>query len=181
MQNTIDFVQVINMVDHTVSYTIPEMNIVRRFDPFEAKNLPVEEIIALNYKRGGHRLLQHYLCVKDDELKEIIGIPEDLFEYDYSEEDIERILLEDHEDVLRDTLDFAPQGIIELVKSKAFKLKIPDTNKRQIIFDMTGTDVDTQIKLQEMAEKALAEDGVESATQDKEEQPRRRRRVPVKK
>ena len=173
-------VSLTNMVDHTVSYSVPEMNVSRHFDVFETKKVPAKEIRALNYKRGGHVLLQHYLCVKNDELKKEIDVPVDLPEYDYTVEDVDRILLKDDEDVLRDTLDFAPDGIVELVKSRAFKLKIPDTNKRRIIFEMTGTDIDTQITLQEQAEKALSRDGV-TTNNEKQEQPTRKRRVPVNK
>lgn len=172
-------VSVTNMVDNGVSYSIPEMNVSRHFNPFETKNLTADEIRSLNFKRGGRVLLRDFLCVKNDELKKELGIPTDIPEYDYTAADIDRILLQEDDDVLRDTLDFAPEGIIELLKSRAFKLKIPDTNKRKIIFEMTGTDIDTQITLQEQAERALAQDGVEVES-DKKEQPARRRRVSIK-
>lgn len=176
-------VQVRNMVDHPVSYRVDERGVTRRFESGEVKNIPEGELRALSYKRGGRYLLQHYLCVKDNELKKDFNIPEDLIEYDYTEADVDRILLNGSIEELEDTLDFAPDGIIELVKSRAYKLKIPDTNKRQVIHNFTGTDINKQIELKEQAELALANEGgiTESAETSAVEQPKRKRRVPVTK
>lgn len=176
-------VEVRNMVNNPVGYSIQELNINRTFDPFETKKLPVKELRALNYKRGGHILLHDYLSVNNNEFREELGIPADAIEYDYTQDDIDRILLKDEEDVLKDTLEFGPQGIVDLVKSRAFKLKIPDVNKREIIRQFTGTDVNKQILLQEQAEAALKLEKEESSDAETatSNTPQRRRRVAVSK
>lgn len=171
-------VPVRNMVDHTVSYIVEDLNVTRRFDPFETKEISIRELRALNYKRGGRVLLRDYLSVKNDDFRREIGIPEDAIEYDYRQADIDEILLEKPVEVLEDTLEFGPEGIKELVQSRAVKLQIPDMSKRQIIYEFTGVDVNKQIKLKQDQENAMKQDGVQAVEQVPTEV-KRRRRVPV--
>ena len=173
-------VPVRNMVDHTVSYIVEDLNVTRRFDPFETKEISIAELRALNYKRGGRILLRDYLSVKNDEFRKEIGIAEDAIEYDYRQADIDKILLEEPVEVLEDTLDFGPAGIKELVQSRAVKLKIPDINKRQVIYDFTGVDINKQIKLKEDQEEAMEAEGVQ-AVEAVPTEVRRQRRVAVHK
>lgn len=180
-------VQVVNLVDHPISYVLPELQVTRRFDPHEAKNLPISELRALNYKRGGRVLLHDYLSVKNNDFRKEIGITEDIIEYDYSVQDIDKLLLEGDIDVLKDALEFGPRGIVELIKSRAVKLKIPDLAKRQAIKDIAGTDVHKQIALIEEQEAALARDkqnadsAEDAPTEKKETAGTRKRRVATKK
>lgn len=176
-------VQVVNLVDHPVSYVLPELQVTRRFDPHESKKLSIGELRALNYKRGGRVLLHDYLSVKNNDFRKEIGITEDIIEYDYSVQDIDELLLEGDIDVLKDALEFGPKGIVELIKSRAVKLKIPDLAKRQAIKDIAGTDVHKQIALIEEQEAALARDNQngdnaeDAPIEKKETAGTRRRRV----
>lgn len=181
--NTI--VQVVNLVDHPVSYVLPELQVTRRFDPHEAKNLPIKELRALNYKRGGRVLLHDYLSVKNNSFRQEIGITEDIIEYDYTVEDIDDLLLNGNIDVLKDALEFGPKGIVELIKSRAIKLKIPDLAKRQAIKDIAGTDINKQITLIEEQDAALARDKnideTSATSTSKTETTTRKRRVATNK
>ena len=56
-----------------------------------------------------------------------------------------------------DCLDFAPEGVIELVKKYAVELKVNDIQKRQAILDKTGFNVTSAI---EINEETLGEDNV---------------------
>lgn len=177
-------VQVTNLVNHPVSYRLDELNVIRRFDPYESKNLPLDELRALNYKRGGRVLLKGYLSVKDKDFRKEIGIADDAIEYDYTEEDVDKILLHEPDDVLRDTLEFGPDGIKELVESRAVKLRIPDLGKREIIKEFTGVDIDKQIVLIKEQEEALAKEAEANtnATHEVEKAPTRgKRRVAIEK
>lgn len=179
-------VQVVNLVDHPVSYVLPELQVTRRFDPHEVKTLSIKELRSLNYKRGGRVLLHDYLSVKNNEFRKEIGISEDVIEYDYTVQDIDDILLNGDIDVLKDALEFGPKGIVELLKSRAVKLKIPDLAKRQAIKDIAGTDVHKQIELIEEQEAALARDRGEEKdgavpTEKTETAGTRKRRVAPKK
>lgn len=171
-------VPVRNIVNHTVSYIVEDLNVTRRFDPFETKEISIRELRALNYKRGGRVLLRDYLSVKNDDFRREIGIPEDAIEYDYRQADIDEILLEKPVEVLEDTLEFGPQGIKELVQSRAVELQIPDMSKRQIIYEFTGVDVNKQIKLKQDQENAMEKDGIQAVEQVPTET-RRQRRVPI--
>lgn len=175
-------VQVTNLTDHSVSYNLPELNVVRRFAPFETKKLNIGELRALNYQRGGRILLREYLSVKNEDFRKELGIPNDAIEYDYTQTDIDRILLEEPNEVLEDTLEFGPIGIIELIQSRAVKLKIPDFSKREIIKQFSNVDINKQITLQEQQEEAMKLDGYNTPMDNVEVTVKpRRRRVPVEK
>lgn len=176
-------VQTVNMVDHPISYVLKEQNIIRRFEPYETKNLTIGELRTLNYKQGGRFLLREYLSVKNDAFRKELGIPEDAIEYDYTVYDIDRILLEESDDVLKDTLEFGPRGIVELIQSRAVKLKIPDVGKRDIIKQFTSVDINKQIELQEQQEEALKIDSVAVSAEEASyaATPQRKRRVAVTK
>ena len=45
-------------------------------------------------------------------------------------------------DAFLDALDFAPIGVIDLIKSMAVSLPLTDYNKRQALKEKTGFDVD---------------------------------------
>ena len=48
-------------------------------------------------------------------------------------------------DELKDALDFAPSGVIQIIKDQAVALPIYDVRKRQAILEMTGFDVTSAI------------------------------------
>ena len=48
-------------------------------------------------------------------------------------------------DQLMDTLDFAPSGVIDLVKDIAVKIELNDINKRNAIFEKTGFNVTSAV------------------------------------
>lgn len=68
--------------------------------------------------------------------------------------DVDTVLKYGSLDALKDALDFAPRGIIELIVDRAVALKIPDNNKLTAIEEATGRNVATMIRL----DTELAED-----------------------
>ena len=70
-----------------------------------------------------------------------------------TKKDIKNILLAGSLDQLKDCLDFAPLGVIELVKSLAVELKINDLAKRQYILEKTGFNVTNAIIVNEETNK----------------------------
>lgn len=177
-------VEVRNLVGHSTGYVIPELHIKRHFEPFETKRVEAGELRELHYRKGGRIMLHEYLSVQNDELRHEFDIPSDQVEYDWTEQDIRELLLNGDEDSLRDAIDFGPAGIVEQIKRMAFDLKIPDVSKREIIRDMTGTDVNKQIELKTQEEVRLAKDrgenieeGAQKRRRSAEEPTQRRRRV----
>lgn len=165
-------VEVRNLVGHETGYSVPELHVKRRFEPFETKRVEAEELRKLHYRKGGRIMLHEYLSVQNDELRKEFDIPEDQIEYDWTAYDVQNLLLNGDEDSLRDALDFGPAGIVELIERMAFDMKIPDVNKREIIKEMTGKDVNKQIELKTQEEARLAKDRGE---QSEENTPKRRR------
>lgn len=140
-------VKVRNRDNGTVGYTIPEMNnLRRRFAQGETKEITVDELRKLSYIPGGEVLLRDYLVIENEEvMKELLSDVEP--EYFYSEEDIKSLLLTGTLAQLQDCLDFAPSGVIDLVKDLSAKLEINDISKRDAIFKSTGFNVTRAIEV----------------------------------
>ena len=162
-------VRVTNRDNGHVGYRIPDMNnLVRDFSANETKNITVEELKKLAYISGGPTLIRDYLVIEDPEVvEEILGDVEP--EYYYNKEDVKKLLLNGSLDELKDCIEFAPKGTVDLVKQLAVELPLNDVTKRKAILDMTGFNVDAAIMINE-------------ETKDEVEDTRRVRRVnePVK-
>lgn len=155
-------VPVRNLVNHKVVYTIPDQNRRIVFEPFQERKISAGELRALHYTAGGETLLHEYLCVMNKDLREEFNIPSDQIEYDWTLNDIKYILLDNKASIeaLQDALDFAPEGIREMIIDYAVTLKIPDTNRRKVISQMTGIDINKQIEFAEQLDDGGAEQPV---------------------
>lgn len=142
-------VRVTNRDNGHVGYRIPDMNnLIRDFSANETKNITVEELKKLAYISGGPTLIRDYLVIEDPEVvEEILGDVEP--EYYYNEEDVKKLLLNGSLDELKDCIEFAPKGTVDLVKQLAVELPINDITKRKAILDMTGFNVDAAIMINE--------------------------------
>ena len=142
-------VRVTNRDNGHVGYRIPDMNnLVRDFSANETKNITVEELKKLAYISGGPTLIRDYLIIDDAEVvKEVLGEVEP--EYYYTENDVKNLLLNGSLDALKDCLEFAPKGTIDLVKKLAIEMPLNDIAKRKAILEMTGFNVDAAIMVNE--------------------------------
>lgn len=143
-------IKVKNRDSGTVGYTIPELgNLHRSFSKGETKEITMDELRKLSYISGGKILLQNYLIVQNqDALKELLSDDVEP-EYYYGEEEVKKLLLTGSNDQLLDCLEFAPEGVIGLVKDLAVSLKINDISKRNIILEKTGFNVTNAIAINE--------------------------------
>ena len=138
--------EVTNRDNGTVGYTIPDLGINRTFPAEETKKITMEESRKSSYLPGGEYILRNCLVIKDnDAIEELLGEVEP--EYTYTEEDVKNLLLTGSLDALLDCLDFAPTGVIELVKSLAVSLEINDISKRNAILEKTGFNVTKAIEI----------------------------------
>ena len=144
-KNTI--IKVMNRDNGTVGYTIPDLNnLHRNFQPKEEKEVTMEELRKLSYLPGGETIIRDCLIIENEEaLKELLSDVEP--EYFYTEEDIKTLLTSGTIDQFMDCLDFAPAGVIDLVKDLAVKMEINDIRKRQAILEKTGFNVDKAIQI----------------------------------
>lgn len=152
MDNKDRMIGVHNRDNATIFYDIPEMNGLHRvFQPNERKEISMEELIKLSYEPGGMALLRDSLVIEDKgAVARILGHVE--LEYDYTPADIRKLLVEGSLDELLDCLDFAPDGVIEILKSMAVDLPLNDVAKREAILEKTGFNVTSAINIKKEVE-----------------------------
>ena len=127
------------------TYKIPELGVRRSFQPGEIKKISAEELEKLTYRPGGMALLSNFLQIMDAEGITRVGLnPQP--EYHMSEEDIKKLLLTGSLDEFLDCLDFAPPGVIDLIKKMSVSLPLSDISKRMALKDKTGFDCDAALK-----------------------------------
>lgn len=126
-------------------YRIPEDNIRREFAPGETKRIAFGELEKLTYQPGGTELLTNFLQILDQEPTTTLNIHREP-EYDLSEKQIKDLILNGSIDEFLDALDFAPIGVIDLIKSYSVSLPVADLTKRQALKAKLGFDVDSAIK-----------------------------------
>lgn len=114
------------------------------------------ELEKLTYQPGGRELMANFLQIMEDQVNDQLGVHREN-EYYMNEEQIIDLLKNGSIPAFEDCLDFAPIGVIDLVKKFAVSLPLTDMIKIRILKDKTGFD----------AEKAL----VNSAPDAPEEKP----------
>ena len=88
-------------------------------------------------------------------------------EYFYTEAEVKELLTKGTLDQLKDCLDFAPEGVIELIKKIAVEIELPDTLKRAAITKRTGFNIDNAImvnKVMEVPTEEVVEEKTRRAT-----------------
>ena len=126
-------------------YKIPELGIRRSFQPGEVKQISAEELEKLTYRPGGMAMLANFLQIQSIEGLQKVGLnPEP--EYHMSEKDIAKLMMTGSLDEFLDCLDFAPSGVIDLIKKLSVSLPLSDIQKRNALKAKTGFDCDTALK-----------------------------------
>ena len=126
-------------------YKIPELGIRRSFAPGEVKQISAEELEKLTYRPGGMAILANFLQIQSEAGLQQVGLnPQP--EYHMSETDIQNLMLNGSLDEFLDCLDFAPPGVIDLIKKMSVSLPLGDISKRKALKDKTGFDCDAALK-----------------------------------
>ena len=144
MAKKIYYYNVKNRSAGVVLYKIPEDNVVRRFAPGETKRLSYEELLHLSYQPGGREMMANFLQIQSEGVPKSLGIKTEP-EYYMSEQQVIELLKHGTMEQFLDCLDFAPVGVIELVKKFAVSLPLDNYEKRQALKAKTGLDVDAEI------------------------------------
>ena len=177
-------VKVTNRDNGSVGYSVPDLGVHRTFQPRESKEISAEELRKLSYLPGGDVIIKEYLIIHNEELlKELLGEVEP--EYYYSEDEVKALLLSGSLEQLQDCLDFAPNGVIDLIKSLAVSLKIDNVSKRKAIQDKTGFNVTRAIEInEETDEETTSKEGAQgrraAPITTKSEEVQQRRSAPPK-
>ena len=142
-------VMVINRASCGVSYEIPELMVTRVFRSFgstgDRMEIEKEELKALSYKPGGRILLDSYLMIEDEGALSDLSIEAEP-EYFYNEEDVLKLLKKGTMDQLLDCLEFAPKGVLELLKKVAVEIRLDSNEKRKAISEKLHVNLDAMIK-----------------------------------
>lgn len=143
-------VKVLNRSKSTVIYSIPEDNITRIFSHGESKMVDHKEIEKLTFQPGGSELLKNFLLVEDEKTVEN-NIGEQEIEYWMNENQVRDIMLKGSYDRFLDVLDFAPEGVIDIIKTLAVSIPLTDNAKLGALKRKTGFDAVVAIKNNELA------------------------------
>lgn len=135
-----------------VVYKIPEDGVRREFAPGESKRVKFSELEKLSYQSGGRALMTNFLQITDETVTSNLNIHTEA-EYYMSEEQIVDLIKNGSLEAFLDCLDYAPVGVIDLVKKFAVSIPLNDIQKRRVLKEKTGFNVDTAIRHIE-AEKA---------------------------
>ena len=158
-----------NRSSSTVVYRIPESNLRREFAPGETKRIPFGELEKLTYQPGGRTMLEQFLQIIDEVATSDLNVHREV-EYDMSESQVVDLLRSGSLDAFLDALDFAPIGVIDLIKVLSVKLPLTDFNKRKALLEKTGFDVDKALSHLE-EEKAEEQSFIQPPAQERRVKP----------
>lgn len=137
------------------------------FNPGQTRKVSIDDLIEANSSTGNRVILRDYLVVQDKEALDILEMePEP--EYFYSEKEVRKLLAEGTIEQLEDCLNFAPGGVIDLLKEIAVETKLPDMRKRELIAKKTGFNLDNILLVKKQLEAET-----EKPKEDKEKNSRK--------
>lgn len=132
----------------TVVYKIADKGIRREFQPGQILNISAEELEELTFQPGGTMILSQFLQILDLEGIQTARIKTEP-EYHMSEQDVAKLITSGSLDAFLDALDFAPIGVIDLIKKLSISIPMVDIQKRKALKEKTGFDVEAALKHQE--------------------------------
>lgn len=138
-------VKVKNRSSGITCYVIPEFeekrNVTRSFAPHEIKTIDEAELLALTFAPGGIAILENYLQILEEKVVEELALDVEP-EYNMSEQDVIELMKNGSLDAFLDCLDFAPDGIKDLIKTYSIQLPLNDSEKRKAVKEKLGFDID---------------------------------------
>lgn len=142
-------VRIVNRTNAIVGYTIPDMgNLHRHFEKRQQKIITFEELRKLSYISGGMELLKNYLIVREPQALKELNLDVEP-EYYYEESQVKELLEKGSLDQLLDCLDFAPDGVLDIIKDLSVNMPLNDVSKRKAILDKLHFNVDKAIEIKQ--------------------------------
>ena len=127
----------------SVVYSVPDLKVRRDFTAGEVKTVDSDELIQLSYTQGGAALINEYLQILDEPVRKTVS-GEVEPEYNFTDEDIKKLILTGSLDSFLDALDFAPIGVTDLIKQYSVSLPMVDMNKMAAMKEKLGFDVEVK-------------------------------------
>ena len=139
-------IEIINRAGCTIGYSIPELSVKRTLADKQRKEITFEELEQLFFVPGGRRMITENLIVNSKEALQELGIEVEP-EYFYTDEEVVNLLQHGDLNSFLDCLDFAPAGVIDIIKDKAVELELNDYSKRNAIYEKTGFNINNAIEI----------------------------------
>lgn len=170
MSKTDKIFLVTNRSASRVFYSVPELGIKsRQYEPGETKRIKYEELEGLSFIPGGMELIRDYLLIQDEEIRnDFMGEVEP--EYNMTEQQVRDLITSGSMDEWLDALDFAPEGVIDLIKNLSVAIPLSDTNKMKVFLEKKGVNLERMIRArqEELADvEASDQTAVEKKTAEK--------------
>ena len=161
-------IKVINRTDGGLAYSIDSLRVSRYWPkPGDFLNISVAELLELRTVQGGTKILEECLLIEDPEALKILYPDTEIEpEYNYGIKEIEYLLQEASLEQLLDTLDYAPKGVLDLIRLKAVERLPNETSKIVAINEKFDIDIN---KIHELNN--------EKDIKVTEEKPKRKRRT----
>lgn len=138
-------VKISNRSAGVVSYRIPEDNVYRVLQPGEPREVTIEELQKLSYQPGGGTLLADYILIHDPEVVKSTGVHVEP-EYFMTKTEVIELIKNGSIDAWLDCLDFAPDGVKDMIKQYSVSVPLSDYEKRVALKEKLGFDVDAAIQ-----------------------------------
>lgn len=151
-------IKVKNRSASRVGYSLPDLHVRRVFAAGEIKEIESRELETLAYQPGGRYILNNHLQISVEDIKKL-NLAEPEREYYLSEDEVKDLMVKGSLDEFLDCLDFAPLGVLDLIKKYAVSLPLTDLNKANAIKEKMGFDVLKAIE----HEKAIKEEEATAA------------------
>lgn len=111
-------------------------------NPGDILYITIEELLELTTVRGGRTVLDNHLIIEDDAALKFLYEDEELPpEYNYKVEEVDYLLQAGTNEQFFDALDYAPTGVLELIKARAVINKPDTTAKVDAINEKFGIDL----------------------------------------
>jgi hypothetical protein len=171
MENKDRRVKVVNRTGGSLAYKIDTLRVTRHWPkPGDYLNISISELSELKTVPGGNYILKECLIIEDKEALNVLFPDIELEpEYNYGLKEVEALLYEADLAQLLDALDFAPKGVLELIKTKAIEKLPNETAKIEAINKKFKIDLNKVNELHQ--EKEIKEQAPK--------QTRRRRTAPI--
>lgn len=158
-----EMVKVKNRTSGTVVYKIGATGVRRELYPGMEMNVPKKEIEDLSYTSGGMDLIRNHLYVSDAEVLDELNVAREP-EYYLDGKGVANLILNGSLDEFKDALDFAPEGVIDMIKELATTLPMTDSNKMEALLQKTGYDVAKAIQINKESTGANTVEETETKT-----------------
>lgn len=165
-------VKVTNRTSGMLGYTIDVLRVSRFWNkPGDYLNIAIDELLELKTVPGGMNILTNWVVIEDEEALKIVFDDQEVQpEYKYGLEEVDFLLYEATLEQLLDALDYAPEGVLNLILSNS-KKKLPNTTaKISAINDKFNTNINQAFELNQ--------GGLEDSEEAKEDV-RPRRTAPI--